>query len=53
MMQDICKVSDGTRVVGKCLGNFLYLALSQVFYGNVEIYLKMCAFFHAQEIYKF
>jgi hypothetical protein len=49
MTSDICKVSDGTRVVGKCLRNFL----SQVVYGNGKIYPKPCAFFRVQEIYNF
>jgi hypothetical protein len=53
MKTDICKVSDGTRVVEKCLGIFLYLALGQVVYGDGEIYPKPCAFFLAQEIYNF
>ena len=32
------------------LGIFWYLALSQVLYGNEEIYPKPCVFFRAQEI---
>jgi hypothetical protein len=52
-MSDICKVSDGTRVVGKCLGIFWYLALGQVMYGNREIYPKPWAFFLVQGIYNF
>jgi hypothetical protein len=45
MMSDICKVSDGTRVVGKCLTNFLYIALRHVGHGNGESYPKPCTFF--------
>jgi hypothetical protein len=33
-----CKVSDGTRVIGKSLRNFCYFALSQVVQGSGEIY---------------
>jgi hypothetical protein len=44
-MSDICKVSDGTKVVGNVLGIFRYLVLGQVVYGNGEIYPKPCAFF--------
>jgi hypothetical protein len=51
MTSDICKVSDGTRIVGKCLRNFLFLALGQVVYGNGELYPKPCTFFCTQEIY--
>jgi hypothetical protein len=39
----LCKVSDGTKIVGKLLTIFLYLALGQVVYGNGEIYPKPCA----------
>jgi hypothetical protein len=46
MMSDICKVSDGTRVVGKCLWNFLIPCFgSGCVYGNEEIYPKLCEVF--------
>jgi hypothetical protein len=40
MMSDICKVSDGTILVGKYLMNFLI----QVVYGNGEIYPRCSRF---------
>jgi hypothetical protein len=39
----LCTVSDGKRVVGKCLKNFLIPSLGQVVYGNGEIHPKPCA----------
>jgi hypothetical protein len=38
-----CKVSNGTRVVGKCLTNFWHFDFGQVAYRNREIYPKPCA----------
>jgi hypothetical protein len=52
-MSDICKVSDGTRSLGKYLTNFSIPCLGQVLDGNEEIYPKLCAFFRAQEMYNF
>jgi hypothetical protein len=37
-MSDICKVSDGKKVIPKYLRNILYLGLGQVVYGDGEIY---------------
>ena len=55
-ISDNCKVSDGTRVVVKCLRNML-IRLPSFGAGCVwewrNIYPKPCAFFHAQEIYNF
>jgi hypothetical protein len=39
----LCKVSDSTRVVGKCLRNCLIPCLGQVVFGNGEIHPKLCA----------
>jgi hypothetical protein len=59
MMSDICKVSDGTRVVGKCLRIFGYLALdciwkwrniSQTVHGFFVFY---GFFLYARNIYNF
>ena len=36
MMQDICKVSDGTRVVGKCLRNFVIPCFESGFFMEIK-----------------
>jgi hypothetical protein len=52
-ISDICKVNDGTRVVGKCLRNFL---IPCFWSGCVWVWRNIppkCTFFRAQEIYNF